>query len=77
MGWLDGITDSVDMSLSKLQKMVKEREARIRHNSALNNSNRWSHGAGDSSLHIHVVLSYMWVSVSKFPLFISTPNLLD
>ena len=26
MEWLDGITDSVDMSLSKLQKMVKDRE---------------------------------------------------
>ena len=27
MRWLDGITDSMDMNLSKFQKIVKDREA--------------------------------------------------
>ena len=27
MSWLEGITDSMDMSLSKLQEIVKNREA--------------------------------------------------
>ena len=27
MGWLDGITDAMDMNLGKLQEMVKAKEA--------------------------------------------------
>ena len=45
MGWLDGITDSMDMNLNKLQEMVKNRETwrSAVHGVALlnNNNNIW------------------------------------
>ena len=61
MRWLDGSTDSVDMSLSKLREMVKGWEACRAKDSdmteQLNNINRYRNGA----------------PLELFPMFIAAP----
>ena len=47
MGWLDGISDSMDMSLSKLQELVMDREPGMLQS--------WGHKESDMTLSSPVI----------------------
>ena len=58
MKWLDGITDSMDMSMSKLSEMVKDRKA---WHATVNGSQRAGHDLATEQDRVHFPPGASWI----------------